>query len=59
MITVCAFLILLVIPLALYASGRASEADAADLIKTIAAVVGGPAGIVVGFYFSQSKTTGA
>jgi hypothetical protein len=55
MITVCAFFGLLILPLVFLLAGKVSEAGATDLLKTLAAVVGGSVGIIVGFYFSETK----
>jgi hypothetical protein len=57
MIIVCVFLGLLVLPLLFLLAAKITEAETTDLLKTIAAVVGGSVGIIIGFYFSESKQT--
>ncbi len=52
-VTVVGYFLLLMAPILGLAFGRISESDAVDMLKTIAAVVGGPAGLVIGFYFSE------
>lgn len=49
-----AYVLMLFTPMGMLWTGRLSEADAADFLKTIAAVFGGPVGAVIGFYFSSS-----
>ena len=48
---VLGLLLLLFVPLLLLGLSVVEPAEAVDLIKTIAAVLGGPVGAVLGYYF--------
>ncbi|MFZ0699654.1 MAG: hypothetical protein WAN74_05650 [Thermoplasmata archaeon] len=50
-----AYIVMLFSPIVMIWTGKLSEADGVDLLKTIAAVFGGPVGAVIGFYFSSSS----
>lgn len=55
MTVVVGFIVLLIIPLVECAYGTISESEAADLVKTVAAVFGGAVGAVTAFYFATAK----
>jgi hypothetical protein len=50
-----AYIVMLFFPIVMIWVGSLSEAEGVDLLKTIAAVFGGPVGAVIGFYFSASS----
>jgi hypothetical protein len=52
LLVIAAYIVMLFVPLGMVWTGRLSEPDGVDLLKTIAAVFGGPVGAVIGFYFS-------
>jgi len=54
--TAIGFFVLISLPLVFLMFGRINVNDAVELIKTIAAVLGGIVGLVWGFYFYSEKS---
>jgi hypothetical protein len=55
LIMVVGYLILPTIPMVLLWASSATSPDAIDLVKTVAAVLGGPVGAVLGYYYRVTR----
>ena len=52
---VLAYVVLIGIPLLLVLFSVATPSEAVDLMKTVAAVLGGPVGAVIGYYYRATR----